>query len=268
MVVCVKCAFGVPSGSSTLDPHHHDQGRTQLRPEPVRGVETVVDPGSARGYGGSSDCGSGGARGYELPGCGPGGGSWTRAPDRGSGAARGGAHPRLRIRWRADSGGSCGHTPSTADPVGMVASRRGFAPLLGALNRLFPVHGPRPLCQPPVPSPICAIHPTRRDRINHSADSTRVWASRRGSARQIRRIRHHDPGQLLAAVLGEVDGGRCRAEAVMSQCEEVGMDGTRGARRRAIHQRPVTEDRARVHHAACEHLAVRRVVFEPSCRSR
>jgi hypothetical protein len=47
----------------------------------------------------------------------------------------------------------------------------------------------------------------------------------------------------------------------MSQCEEVGMDGTRGARRRAIHQRPVTEDRARVHHAACEYFAVRRVVF-------
>jgi hypothetical protein len=28
--VGIKCAFGVPSGSSTLDTHHPDQGRTQL----------------------------------------------------------------------------------------------------------------------------------------------------------------------------------------------------------------------------------------------
>jgi hypothetical protein len=50
VAACVKCAFGVPSGSSTLDTHHHDQGRPQLRPEPLTGLDTIhVDTFNQRG---------------------------------------------------------------------------------------------------------------------------------------------------------------------------------------------------------------------------
>ncbi|GHD99025.1 hypothetical protein GCM10010339_08540 [Streptomyces alanosinicus] len=41
--------------------------------------------------------------------------------------------------------------------------------------------------------------------------------------------------------------------------EEMGMEGARGARRRAFYQSTVAEDRARVHHASGQGFALRRL---------
>ncbi|CAM5708227.1 hypothetical protein STENM36S_03377 [Streptomyces tendae] len=62
---------------------------------------------------------------------------------------------------------------------------------------------------------------------------------------------------MLATVRGETDGHGSRVETVLPEREEMGMEGARGARRRALHQGTAAEDRAGVHHAADQGFCLR-----------